>query len=62
MFFKVENDTVVRVMNKANLSVITMSEVPYMVEDALDESFPSTESEFNEAYKIAFERIKEMKI
>lgn len=63
MFFKIEGGNMIRILNKAKLSVVTVFfQNEFMVEETLVEGFPCTEQEFNTAYQEALQRIKDMKI
>jgi hypothetical protein len=59
MFFKISDGNMIRILNKAKLSVVTVFfQNDFMIEETLEEAFPCTEQEFNEQYQIALERIK----
>lgn len=64
-FFRLDGNSVVRVLNKLMQSRVDVVESSEIIRDLATDpntTIPCTESEFNEAYKVAFNRIKEMKI
>lgn len=62
--YKVDGDLVIRVLNKEKFSRIDVSDNRLIRSDALDEDSTKecTESEFNEQYQIALDRINKMRI
>jgi len=63
-FYRIEGDLVVRVVNKEKQSCVDICDSWLIRSVATDEysTKECTEQEFNEAYSIALDRIKTMKI
>jgi len=62
-FYKViDNKVVIRVTNKESFSQVDVSENRFIVEDAIDETREITAEEFDEAFNLAMERIKNQTI